>query len=221
MAGTEEPSLAVWRTGDPLEALAAARARGALLFLPTESSYGIGVDPRNREAVERVYVCKGRDGGKALPVVLADVSQVAELGIEPETPAVAAALDRAAGCWPGPLTVLLPLPAALDLPAAAGIGHIAVRIPDHAGLRGILAAIGPLTATSANASGEAPVIDPAELSRWIADSEGCRDAVLIDGGILAGGPPSTLVVFEADGSPRVLRPGRLSAAQLASCMRRS
>ncbi len=207
--------LTVWRPGDPVEALVAARQRGALLFIPTESSYGIGVDPTSRRAVEAVYAFKGREGGKPLPVVLAEAGQVAALGLDAASPELAGPLARAAGCWPGPLTVILPLPAeASELPAAAGSGGIAVRVPAHDGLRRLLDAVGPLTATSANASGEPPVTDAGELERW----GGEVDAVLVDGGALPGGPPSTLVSFGAGGDLRVLRPGRLTAAELEACL---
>jgi len=219
--------LTVWRPGDPVAELVAARGRGALLFIPTESSYGIGVDPASRRAVEAVYAFKGREGGKPLPVVLEGAGQVRGLGLDPASPELAAPLSRAAGCWPGPLTVILPLPAgAADLPAAAGSGGIAVRVPAHAGLRRLLAAVGPLTATSANASGEPPITDPGELERWLAERSrqqfeqrgGDTEAVLIDGGELPGGPPSTLVSFDADGALRVLRRGRLSPREVEACL---
>lgn len=211
--------LTVWRPGDPVAELAAARERGGLLFIPTESSYGIGVDPASRRAVEAVYAFKGREGGKPLPVVLAEAGQVAALGLDPASPALAGLLARAAGCWPGPLTVILPLPPEAEgLPAAAGSGGIAVRVPAHDGLRRLLAAVGPLTATSANASGEPPVTDAGALERWLGERDGDVDAVLVDGGALPGGPPSTLVAFAETGAPRVLRPGRLTAAEVESCL---
>ena len=69
-------------------------------------------------------------------------------------------------------------------------------MPDHAGLRGLLAALGHgLTATSANRSGGEPILDPAEVAELLAG----EDAVVVDGGILPGGPPSTLVAIEGGG----------------------
>ena len=201
-----------WRWGDPPAELAAARARGAVLVVPTESSYGLGVDPGNPVAVAAVYRLKAREAGKPLPVVLADAAQAAALGADPAAPELA----RAAGCWPGPLTVVLPLPPGAALPAAAGAGSVAVRVPGHAGLRRLLAEIGPLTATSANPEGGAPVVDPAAVAELVAGA----DAVLVDDGVLPGGPPSTLVAFDAGGRPRVLRPGRLSLADLEACLGR-
>jgi len=200
-----------WRPGDPPGTLFAAAARGAVLAVPTESSYGLAVDPRNRAAVEAVYRVKGREAGKPLPVVVAGADQLALLGVDPaDSRAV-----RLAGCWPGAVSGVLPLrPGAPDLPAAAGERTVAVRVPDHPLLLEVLAAAGPLTATSANPSGEPPLLDPESVAALL---DG-RDALVVDGGRLGGGPPSTLVAFRAGGGWEVLRPGRVGAERLTVCL---
>ncbi len=168
--------------------------RGGLLVIPTESSYGLAADPRSAAGVAAIFRLKGRDGGKALPVVAADRSQVVALGVAPDLPL----LDRLEHArspaepplWPGPLTAVLPI--ARPLPATAGEATVAVRIPGHAGLRRLLSLLGrPLTATSANRSGAAPVLDPDEAEALVADA--AAEVVVIDGGTLPGGPPSTIV----------------------------
>lgn len=201
----------VWHFGEPLDPLRAVLARGGILAIPTESSYGLAADPRNRAGVETVYRVKGREAGKALPVVVADRGQIADLGIEPGL----SILEPLSACWPGPLTAVLPLGrSALGIPAAAGERSLAVRIPGHAGLRDLLAAFGHgLTATSANRSGGAPIVDPRELAVLLAG----EDAVIVDGGILPGGPPSTLVAIEASG-PVVLRSGSFPVERLLACL---
>jgi L-threonylcarbamoyladenylate synthase len=190
----------VWHFGEPLDPLRAVLARGGILAIPTESSYGLAADPRNRAGVETVYRVKGREAGKALPVVVADRGQIADLGIEPGL----SILEPLSACWPGPLTAVLPLGrSAPEIPAAAGERSLAVRIPGHAGLRDLLAAFGHgLTATSANRSGGEPVGE---------------DAVIVDGGILPGGPPSTLVAIEESG-PVVLRSGSFPVERLLACL---
>jgi L-threonylcarbamoyladenylate synthase len=197
-----EPA-ALWRLGEPLEALVERVRRGGILCVPTESSYGVAVDPRNEEAVERIFELKRRDGRKPLPVVIANPSQLALLGIAPEQPAVAAVR----GLWPAALSVVL----ATDrpLPAAAGARSLAVRVPDHPLLLSVLAAVGPLTATSANPSGEPPLLDPHEVAAWAAGLDAC----VVNGGLLPGGPPSTLVEPTPSGW-RVLRAGRVAADRL-------
>ncbi len=186
-----------WHPSDPVEPLQALLARGGVLAIPTESSYGLGVDPRNPEGVEAVYRIKGRERGKPLPVVVADLAQLRDLGIDPGLPI----LDALAACWPAPLTAVLPVER--PLPASAGESALAVRIPAHDGLRRLLAGLGHgLTATSANRSGEAPVLDPREAAELLAGT----DSAVVDGGLRPGGPPSTLVAIEATG-PVVLRTG--------------
>jgi L-threonylcarbamoyladenylate synthase len=206
-----------WHFGDPVAPLRAVLARGGVLVIPTESSYGLGVDPRNRTGVETVYRIKGRDAGKALPVVVADLAQLGGLGIDPDLPI----LVPLSACWPGPLTVVLPLarrglegPDGLDpIPAAAGESTLAVRVPGHEGLRRLLAELGHgLTATSANRSGEAPVVDPLAAAALV---EG-EDAVLVDAGTLPGGAPSTVVAIEGSG-PVVLRSGSFPVERLREC----
>ncbi len=194
----------IFRPGDPVAPLRAVLTRGGVLAIPTESSYGLGADPWNPIGVETIYRIKERERGKALPVVVADLAQLADLGIDPDLPI----LEPLSACWPGPLTVLLPL--ARPVPAAAGEPTLAVRIPRHDGLRRLLAELGHgLTATSANRSGGAPVLDPEEAAALLAG----ENAVVVDGGVLPGGPPSTLVAIEEPG-PVVLRSGSFPVERL-------
>lgn len=193
----------VWRFGEPVPPLAELLNRGGILALPTESSYGLGADPRSARGVQAIYELKGRESGKALPVVAGDVGQLATLGVDAADEAVAPFVS----CWPAPLTVIAPI--ARPLPAAAGESSLAVRIPAHEPLRELLRAVGPLTATSANRAGEPPILDPQDLAPLLSGV----DAVIVDGGVLPGGPPSTLVELRG-GALRVLRNGRFNVAQL-------
>lgn len=200
---------AFWRWGDPVEPLRDLLARGGVLAIPTESSYGLGADPRNRKGVEAIYRIKGREPRKALPVVVADLEQLAGLGIDPDL----SILRPLSACWPGPLTAVLPI--ASPIPAAAGEPALAVRIPGHEGLRRLLAELGHgLTATSANPSGGEPVLDPEGAADLLAG----EDAMVVDGGVLPGGPPSTLVAIEEAG-PVVLRTGRFPVERLREALR--
>jgi L-threonylcarbamoyladenylate synthase len=134
--------------------------------------------------------------------VVADRGQLADLGIDPDLPI----LEPLSACWPGPLTVVLPL--------VAGAGTLAVRIPGHEGLRRLLAALGHgLTATSANRSGGEPVVEPEDLPALLAG----EDAVIVDGGSLPGGAPSTLVAIEG-GVPVVLRTGSYPVEKLRALL---
>ena len=201
-------STPIWQWGDPVSSLRELVARGGVLAIPTESSYGLGADPWNRAGVEAIYRIKGREGGKPLPVVVAGEEQLAPLGIHLGIGGDLNIVKRLSAHWPGPLTVILPV--ARPLPASAGESLLAVRVPGHKRLRELLAALGHgLTATSANRSGGEPVLDPAELPELLAG----EDVMIVDGGVLPGGPPSTLVAIRDHGLV-VLRPGRFPAERL-------
>ncbi len=188
-------------------------AAGGVVAFPTESSYGLGVDPENAGAVETVYALKGRPRGMPLPVVVADTMRLAGLGMRIRKDSYA---DTLAGAWPAPLSLVLPVER--PLPAAAGGGSLAVRVPAHAELRELLARTGAaMTATSANRSGEPPCLDPEAVAALLKTAPG--PAAVVDGGPLEGGPPSTLVEPGADGV-RVLRWGAFERDRLAGLVGR-
>lgn len=192
------------------EVLVPVLDRGGVLAVPTESSYGLAADPRSPEGIDRVFRLKGRETAKALPLVAADLDQVLEM-TGPDAPEGAALRRFAPRIWPGPVSLVLA--AAPGLPAAAPDGTVAIRIPAHAGLRRLLAAVGrPLTATSANRSGEPPALDPGEVAALLAGLAAGEGAV-VDGGRLPGGPPSTLVRIRGQ-EVEVLREGALAAAEV-------
>lgn len=196
-----------WRWGDPVERLQEVLAAGGVLAIPTESSYGLGIDPRSPDGVEAVYRVKERGRGKPLPVVFEGDAQLAAVGVDPADQAV----RRVAACWPGPVTLLAP--AVPPPPAAAGGATLAVRRPGHARLRRLLVALGSaLTATSANRSGEPPIHDPAELL----DILGGVPAAIVDDGPLPPALPSTIVELRA-GRLYILRSGAFAASQLERC----
>lgn len=191
--------LDVWPWDGDLKEVRAALAAGRILAIPTESSYGLAVDPRSANGVEAIYRLKERERGKPLPVVAGSVEQAIDLGVEPNE-----AIRFAEAHWPAPLTAVASLRSGLSVPAAAGGDTLAVRVPDHDRLRTLLQALGhPLTATSANRSGEPPACDLADLEPIL----GAADALVIGGDRTAGGLASTVVSWTSAGL-RVLRRGR-------------
>src|SRR6478609_803232 len=120
---------------------AAARclAAGGLVAFPTETVYGLGADAANGEAVARLYAAKGRPAFNPLISHVPNIDAARHLGrFDP------AAARLADAFWPGPLTLVLPRTA--DCPVAdlatAGLDTIAVRVPDHAVARELIAAFG-------------------------------------------------------------------------------
>ncbi len=182
---------------------------GGVLAIPTESSYGLAVDPRSGRGVDAIYQLKARERGKPLPVVLAEPEQAGILGVDLTTPLFLWAKEQ----WPAALSVVLPLACdAPAVPAAAGTGSLALRVPDHSGLCRLISGIDcPLTATSANPAGQPAMLEPQQLLDWFRGIENRPRILVVDGGVLAGGLPSTVVVSRA-GRPVVLRRGRVELA---------
>lgn len=199
-----------WHWGDDPAELVAVLEAGGVVAIPSESSYGLAVDPRNRRGVEAVYFLKQRDRGKPLPVVAADAAQLACLGVDPDS----AIVRRVAEHWPAALTLVAPLQS--DVPAAAGGATLAVRVPAHDRLRALLRSVAsPWTATSANSAGEPPILHSDDLETLLSPLLAKAPAAIVDDGELPGGPPSTLVVWDADAAAfRVLRAGRVDVAGL-------
>ena len=172
-----------------------AIAGHGVVAIPTETFYGLAVNPEDYEAVERVFDLKGRPAEKALLVVGASLAQIERLVVV--RPGWRSRLETA---WPAPVTVVLPVSSRL---AAGGAGRtLAVRVPSHALLRALLELVGPLTATSANRSGGRPSVRADD----VADLLGYGLTVLLDGGDAAGGAPSTVLDLTAD-PPRLVRAG--------------
>lgn len=196
-------------SADAIARAADAIRRGGIVVFPTDTLYGIAADPHHGEAVGRVFAAKGRPDDKPLPLVAASLGDVEAL-----TGHLSGRLRRLAlAYWPGPLTILFPAPTGLVAAIAAGTGRVGVRVPDHAVARALCAAAGtPLTATSANRSGEAPTSDPRAVSAEVL----AASDVFLDAGPTAGGPAST-VVDVAGGRPSLVRAGPISMEQIEAC----
>lgn len=174
---------------------------GGVVGIPTDTLYGLAADPFSEEGVARVFALKGRGAEKSLPVLVAGVEELSRLGVS-AAPARLAALAR---LWPAPVTAVLRL--ARAIPASGGRQTLAVRVPAVAALRRLLQALGPLTATSANPSGEPPSRSAAEVARRFGEEL----PFVLDGGSSPEALPSTLVDLSGP-TPRVLRPGAISVA---------
>jgi L-threonylcarbamoyladenylate synthase len=170
-----------------IEAAARALAQGGLVAFPTETVYGLGADACNGRAVARLFAAKGRPEFNPLISHVIDVAAARRLAQFNE-----AAERLAAAFWPGPLTLVLPKGEACPVAelATAGLDTIAVRVPDHAVARDLLAAFaGPVVAPSANRSGH---VSPTTAAHVLADLAGRIDLV-IDAGPTQVGIESTIV----------------------------
>jgi L-threonylcarbamoyladenylate synthase len=190
------------RHDDIVAAAVAALQAGSIVAYPTDTLYGLAVDPRHRAAVLDLFDVKGRDRSQAMPLIAADASQAEVLARE-WTP-LAARLARHG--WPGPLTLVVR--ASRDLPAEllGGRDTVAVRVPDASLARSLAWGIGhPITSTSANRSGH-----PAARTADVVIRElGGAIAVVIDAGPSNLVVPSTIVDVTGE-VPVLVRAGAVS-----------
>jgi L-threonylcarbamoyladenylate synthase len=188
-------------------------AAGGVVALPTDTLYGLAADPFRADAVARLFAVKGRSSERAVPLIAADLEQiVSHLG---SLPPMGRCL--AEKFWPGPLTLLIGAPAALAEGVTGGTGRVGVRVPAHGVARDLCRACRrPLTATSANPSGEPPSPDPDDVERTL----GALIDLLLDAGRAPGGQPSTIV--DVTGSvPRLVRAGALAWDEVRACVSRA
>ena len=188
---------------EPLAIQAAVRelVKGRLLAYPTDTLYGLGVDPRQPAALEYLFRAKGRADEHGVPLVAGNREQVeAHVG---SLPPVGQRLADA--FWPGPLTLVVTAHTHLSGRLLGGRDSVAVRVPAHAVARGLAVELGyPITATSANKSGARAATTAAEAVEQL----GSQLALVLDGGVAEGGVPSTIVDVRTS-LPVLLRDGKV------------
>ncbi|QLC23593.1 threonylcarbamoyl-AMP synthase [Parasphingopyxis algicola] len=173
---------------------------GECVAVPTETVYGLAADATNGEAVAGIYAAKGRPSFNPLIVHVPTID--AARAIATFNPA---AEKLAATFWPGPLTLVLPQRPDSPVAAivAAGLDTIAIRIPAHPAMQGLLRATNrPLAAPSANASGR---ISPTRADHVLASLKG-KIGLIVDAGPTGHGLESSIVA-PAAAPVRLLRPG--------------
>ncbi len=201
------PRILPYGTAAIAEAAALIRA-GYIVAVPTETVYGLAADATNAEAVARIYAAKGRPSFNPLIVHVADLAAAESIAVfDADARALAAAF------WPGPLTLVLPVRGNSGIASlvTAGLDTIAIRVPRHRAMQGLIAASGrPLAAPSANASGG---ISPT-CAAHVAGSLGGNVPLILDDGATEAGLESTIVAGRT-----VLRPGPVTAEAIVTRLR--
>lgn len=185
---------------------------GGLVAVPTETVYGLAARADSAEAVAKIYAAKGRPSFNPLIVHVADIAGAERLVVFDNR-----ARRLVDAFWPGPLTLVLPMRSDAGLAGAvsAGLPTLAVRMPDHPVMLGLLRAVGmPLAAPSANAS---ETVSPTSAAHVLKTLDGRIDAV-IDAGETRRGLESTIVALRDHGSWSLLREGPISAAEIAALL---
>ncbi|MGD0285335.1 MAG: L-threonylcarbamoyladenylate synthase [Acidimicrobiales bacterium] len=188
-----------------LDVLVEALAAGKVVAVPTDTVYGLAVDPRLAGAVDRVFALKQRPEQFQLPVLIADPARLVDLA-----EATAAAERLISRYWPGPLTLVLPRRSGIAFDLGGDSATIGLRCPANSLLRELLRSTGPLAVTSANRHGEAPLRTADEVRGHF----GAAVTAVLDGG-RCDGRPSTVISLTGAGV-KCLREGALLFAELAA-----
>ncbi len=193
---------------DQIEVAAHLLLSGKLVAFPTDTVYGVGTLAFDGPTALKLYVAKGRPPEKAIPILIADASDLERVALA--MPPIAYRLMER--FWPGALTLVVPKLPSVPMEVSAS-ETVAVRIPDLDLARALMRLTGPLAVTSANrSSGPNPRTAQAVLNQL----NGRIDAIL-DGGTTPGGVPST-VLDCTQATPRILREGAI-ADQITAFLR--
>lgn len=178
--------------------------QGKVIAFPTETSYGLGCDATNQEAVERVIAIKQRPNDKGLPVLIPKLESLDDFIISNKL-----INDIAHKYWPGPLNIIGRLANNSQLsPLCSKDGYQSIRLSSSDFIRNLQEIIPrPLVATSANISGEDACYDPQQIINQFKDQT-LKPDYIVDAGILPETPASTTIKV-TDNSYDILRFGSI------------
>jgi L-threonylcarbamoyladenylate synthase len=186
-------------------------AAGGVLAFRTDTFYGLGADPFNRDALNRVNELKGRDG-KPILVVVSDEEAV-ERFIARRSELFDAVVRHH---WPGALTLVAEAKREVPSELTAGSNTIGLRLPDDEDVRAFVRAMGgALTATSANLAGHPPASTAEEVARSLPAGLD----LIVDGGPSRGDKPSTVLALDGP-EPRLIREGVVTRSELEETFRK-
>jgi L-threonylcarbamoyladenylate synthase len=207
-------------TPENLALAAEALTRGEVVAIPTETVYGLAGAALDENALATIFEKKERPVfdplivhvgalGKGLfqltRLELIDMSKLSPLACERAEKLIAA-------FWPGPLTLVLPKNQKVPDLATSGLSTVGIRMPKHSVAQALLALTNtPLAAPSANRFGR---ISPT-TAEAVAEELGDRIDLIIDGGPCEVGVESTVISVHPAGELTLLRPGGISATEIA------
>ena len=197
-------------TDQEIEKAAQVLRDGGLVAFPTETVYGLGANALNPAAVRKIFAAKGRPADHPVIVHVADTSDLKHWAAEVPR----AAWLLAEKFWPGPLTMVLKRSARVSDLVTGGQDTVGLRVPSHPVAQQLLKAFGGgIAAPSANRFGR---ISPT-TAQHVREELGDAVDLVLDGGSSEVGIESTIVDLTRD-TPAVLRPGRITAQQIADAL---
>jgi len=178
-------------------------SQGGIVIFPTDTVYGIGCNPYNKESVEKIYKIKSRDIMKSLPVLTYSIETAEKIvEIDQFTKKIVKKF------WPGPLTVILKVTDKKIKESLNLENKIAIRVPDHKCTLELLKKCNFLVGTSANISGDLPYTDPEECLKKLE-----RYDIFVDGGIITSKGESTIIEIENE-QIKIIREGSLTEDEI-------
>ena len=194
----------------PTAVLQAVRAlgQGLPIGIPTDTVYGLAVDPFKPGATDRIFAAKRRPRDVSLPLLVTGIEQA--LTVATAVPPLA--LELMARYWPGALTIVVPAKPGTGADLGDDDLTVGLRSPDHPVPLALCAAAGPLATTSANHHGEEPLTTAEEVAASFGDAL----PIVLDGGVCAGSPST---VVDCTGQElKLLREGRIPWADLLAAV---
>jgi L-threonylcarbamoyladenylate synthase len=183
---------------------------GQVVGVPTDTFYGLAVDPLNLRAVDRVYDIKSRQRHKPLSLLVESVDQAEDLAVVDSDFHI-----LARRFWPGPLTIIVRASSRLPLKVTANSGNVALRVPAAEVPIAIVRHFGfPITATSANLSGASECTTAESVRIQMGD----RLPLIVDGGTTPRSVPSTIVDLTDENGWRIIREGAISAEEITEVL---
>ncbi|MGY3568366.1 L-threonylcarbamoyladenylate synthase [Vibrio paucivorans] len=153
---------------DNFEQALNALKQGEVIAYPTEGVFGVGCDPDNPEAIEKLLQLKQRPVEKGLILIAANYEQL--LPYIDESQLTEEQLKKVQATWPGPVTWIMPTSERVSDWVSGQFDSIAVRVTDHPLVQKMCNAFGkPLTSTSANLTGQPPCMTTAEVEQQLGD----------------------------------------------------
>jgi L-threonylcarbamoyladenylate synthase len=178
---------------------------GEVVAFPTESFYGLAVNPLDEKAVDRLFMIKKRDPDQPILVLIPSLESLDVYAAE--IPEIARILIKR--FWPGGLTLLFKAMPCISQRLTAGTGNIGVRLSSHPVATALAQSINsPITGTSANISGYPACRSAMEVFDYFK-----KGVLILDGGETEGGKGSTILDVTVD-PPRIVREGMINAEEL-------
>ena len=178
-------------------------SQGGIVVFPTDTVYGIGCNPYNKDAVEKIYKIKSRDFSKPFPVLVYSKEIAERIALfDVFTKKI---VER---FWPGPLTIILKLTDESLKKSLNLTDKIALRVPNHKCTLELLKECNLLVGTSANISGHSSFTNPDECFNNIQKYD-----IFVDGGIITSKLESTIIEIENE-EIKIIREGSLSYEEI-------